>query len=160
ARRYSAYFRDVCSLDLGNLACTRVSGWRRQEDDDSNRRLYPYDFLFAISTASGKVYWSTLELRGAAAPTGYEHSFWRELSALTGNVTGLVGAAPYTPRRPTPYATPSGWVYLFVLTRDLERTSLVYIRYNLVTRQWDAPQDLPGPKSGTFTASLQAGNPF
>ena len=34
AQQYATYFRDVCNLDLSNLACTSVSGWRRPEDDD------------------------------------------------------------------------------------------------------------------------------
>ena len=167
ARRYADYFRDVCNLNInsGEMACARINGWKRDA-----AAIHPglFDFLFARSDVSGAVYWSTIEvlppdpLPLGVIRTGFEQSFWEPLTALQGTVVGLVGATTYQPRPLMPQAAGStpGWVYLFALTRDLERTSLVFIRYNLQTHVWEDQQDLaPLPPSGTFSAHLVGNNP-
>ena len=156
AGEYSSYFRDVCSLDLAGLACARVGGWVAG-DAQPGTRPRPHDFLFAQSQASGRVYWSTLELGSQPSDPGYQHGFWRTIDQLEESaVAGVVGAATYSPSGPNaPSASrPASWVYAFLITRKLEGSGLVFVRYNLDTREWEAPQELDVPRGGPFKARL------
>jgi len=156
AGRYADYFRDVCSLDLSRLACARVAGWAA--DADEGTRAGTFDFLFAASEASGALYWSTYELGPAAEQTGYAHGFWQALDGLPDQAVSIVGATTYRPQPPGAQASGGqGWVYLFLLTRGIEHMGIAFTRYNLTTRQWEAPQDLEAPSDATFSAWIGAG---
>ncbi|MFI7598295.1 neuraminidase-like domain-containing protein [Actinoplanes sp. NPDC049681] len=158
AADYAKYFRDVCSLSLASLACARVEQWTRTGDEGATPGTY--DFLFATSEASGKLYWSTLAAPGAAADPGYEQSFWQELPGFDGAISSVVGATTYRPSPPTPRAMTAAWVYVFVLTRDLDRQGVAFVRFNLVTRAWESPKDLEPPKNAPeFSAALLAAPP-
>ena len=156
AGRYGAYFRDICTLDLDTLACTRVVGWAREPAGKPGA----YDFLFAASEGSARVYWSTLAVAGPSATIPLAQSYWDVVPTLgSGDVVGFAGAAAYRPATATPQAAmTSGWVYLFSVTRDLQKSTLVYSRYNLVTRRWEDRQELQSP-AGEFTARVLAGVP-
>ena len=156
ARRYADYFQDVCNLDLTNLACSRVTGWTPDPGEDA--RAGTFDFLIAQSEVSGSLYWSTLELGQTAAQAGYAHSYWRSLDRPADAVVSIIGATTY---RPVPAIAASGsgqgWVYVFLLTRDVQRMGIAFTRYNLATRQWEAAQDLESPTDAVFTAWIGSG---
>jgi hypothetical protein len=101
AGRYGSYFRDICSLDPDNMACTRVVGWTREPGDSPSA----YDFLFAASEPSARVYWSTVAVAGPSVGSPRAQSFWDEVPTLTGgDVSGFAGAATYRPPTATPQA--------------------------------------------------------
>ena len=156
AGSYAEYFRDVCSLELAGMVCARVEQWTRSGEEGATPGAY--DFLFATSQASGKLYWSTLALPGTAADPGFEQSFWRELPGFGAAIAGVVGATTYRPSPPTPRVMSPAWVYVFVLTRDLERQGISFVRYNLLTRSWETAKDLEPPRDApAFSARIVAG---
>jgi hypothetical protein len=154
ARRYADYFRDVATLDLGNVVCASAR-WSRSQ----GAPMRVHDFVFAASEASGKIYWCTVDTAAPPTEQDYAQSFWDEVPGLAaGDVTGLVGAAAYEPPSPTPQAPIPSWIYLFAVTQDLEGTSLVFVRFNLATRQWEDRVELQTPRE-QFAARVLADAP-
>jgi len=151
ARRYSNYLRDVATLDLGDVACAHVD-WARKEGGP----VREHEFVFAASDASGKLYWTTIDVNAPPIDRDYAQAFWAEVPGLGGNdVVGLVGATAYQPTSPNPFGAVPSWVYVFALTQDLDGTGVVFVRFNLTTRQWEDRVDLEAPKE-RFTARLLA----
>ena len=151
ARRYSNYLRDVSTLDLADVSCAHVN-WARREGGP----VREHEFVFAVSEASGKFYWTTIDRNAPTADRDYAQAFWAEIPGFGANdVVGLVGATAYQPLSPTPAGSVPSWVYVFALTQDLEGNGLVFVRFNLVTRQWEDRVDLEAPKE-RFTARLLA----
>src|SRR5438067_6481668 len=106
---------------------------------------------FAVSGASGRLYWSlavySRELQAA-------QGFWERLEQLAGRAMSLVGATSYS-------APDERWVYVFVQVDEDARTVLQGSRYSLTRGQWETDViTLDGPDNvSRFTAWLLPGQP-
>ena len=126
AKEYSDYLREVCNLTLETTCWARTQIYsgescRNRSARDQRTLLY----LFARSTISGKIYWSTYDATDAS---GYAQTFWKQVPGLE-KVRTLPGAQPY-------YVTPENrFIFLFVRTND---DKLLFTKYDLDRAQWDA----------------------
>jgi Tc toxin complex TcA C-terminal TcB-binding domain/FG-GAP-like repeat len=158
AAGYAGYFADICRLDLNpdRVVCADVTGLAYTPVMLAGGTGQPRSCTVyaAISPNSRRVYWTLRDRSTIAAGTGYEVGFWQPLTQFgDGEVTELLGMTQYAPPR-----DPAGrrWVYLFALQRTLDGMSLVFLRLDVATAQWDGePRPLPPPAGAAeFSAWL------
>src|SRR4029453_6156539 len=92
ANTYSAYFEDVCKLQI-QVTCGASTRVRRQ-DDCRTGAVADYahlTHLFARSSASKKVYWSTYN---ASDKSPLAQSLWEPIPELE-NSLELLGGVPF-----------------------------------------------------------------
>jgi len=126
ANEYSEYLREVCNLTLETTCRARTQIYsgescRNRAARDQRTLLY----LFARSTLSGKIYWSTYDPTNAS---GYAQTSWKQVPGLE-RVRSLPGAQPYY--------VPAGsrFIFLFARTND---NKLLFNKYDLDRAQWDS----------------------
>ena len=158
AASYADYFADVCRLDLNpdRVVCADITGLAYTPVMLAGGTGQPRSCTVyaAISPNSRRVYWTLRDRSTIAAGTGYEVGFWQPLGQFGGGeVTNLLGMTVYAPPN-----DPAGgrWVYLFAEQRTLDGISLVFLRLDVATAQWDGePRPLEPPAGATeFSAWL------
>ena len=149
AQTYADYFRDVCSLDLQacETASTAIStgSCRDQTVPEAPR---DFEYLFAVSRISQRVYWSRVDPNPPDA--SYGRTFWSAVPGVT-YVLDLIGAILYE----KPGATDERWVFLFYRHQDDSDQQLAFVRFDLKRGDWRDAVELEVPdKSARFTARL------
>ncbi|HET8660594.1 MAG TPA: neuraminidase-like domain-containing protein [Micromonosporaceae bacterium] len=159
AGSYAQYFSDICRLDLARLVCgptvfTAYSPVFLVRGDGGMRFGDPY---FAVAQPSKRVYWAVSDRSGEVDGTGRELGFWHRLEQLgSGAVVELAGAALY---QPTSDPAHPRWLYLFAVKQVQSGHSLVFLRYDLDSAEWDTeatPLD-PPPGATELTAWVMPG---
>jgi pSer/pThr/pTyr-binding forkhead associated (FHA) protein len=142
AATYDTYFRDVCSLEV-TLSCSAPPVPPGSPE-----------YMFGVAANSGSVYWSSYN---PASQADYAQTFWDVVPGLSGQQISL-GAA-------TALIDGNGalWVLLVVAQNTANSSSLLVLRYNTGTNNWDpdGPYTLDLPPGWTsVTARLgYQGNP-
>ena len=158
AASYADYFADVCRLDLNpdRVVCADITGlaYTSVMLVGGTGQARSCTVYAAISPNSRRVYWTLRDRSTIAAGTGYEVGFWQPLGQFgDGEVTNLLGMTVYAP--PNDPAS-RRWAYLFAEQRTLDGMSLVFLRLDVATAQWDGePRPLEPPAGATeFSAWL------
>ncbi|MBL7792408.1 MAG: VCBS repeat-containing protein [Saprospiraceae bacterium] len=154
-KEYYDYFNDICQLatDSNKLfwcisgVNTRIYGAEKSIALREHPR--PATFYWAISVNSGNLYWSVQ----VEPPNGsYAQSFWEELSVFNFPIDSFVGARVFQ------IEGNGRFLFLFAITKDIEKTQIEFAKLNLQSGVWDdeaTPLNLPNHVK-TFEARLFA----
>jgi hypothetical protein len=161
AERYTDYFGDICSLEIGATCQADTRMYTGEGCDRMEADVRSMFYMFGRA-ASGKIYWSAYD---PAGPSAYGQTPWKEVPAFAGtNVTRIVGAMPYLRRGSRDPGTMSGGtivaeefgavlsahIYLFCVTEEAGRRILKKARLRLDDfGVWeDDAKELPIPPTG------------
>ncbi len=143
ARFYSAYFQDICNLDLQVTCQVKVPipiGEPCQTSGPIEERIY----MFGLSSNSYKVYYSSVNAYNENQDT---QDSWRPVPDLEG-VIAILGAVPHITH------LEERVLLLFVKSRNLDEISLQVISLSLDSLAWGLARGLDLPPGGErdFTA--------
>ena len=137
AHDYAAYYRDVCNLSAETTcrAKTRVKSAGCQSGTFEDDGYQPLFYIFARSTVSNKVYWSTSDaadegdVANAGANNSNTQSFWTAIPDFDQvKVAKLIGAVPYE------RSDAERFIYLFALVDG--NKNVVYLKFDLEHGEW------------------------
>jgi hypothetical protein len=139
AEGYSAYLRDVSRLEVEATCQART---RLRTPDPGEKATGYSTLLHMYGRAESRVYFSHFD-PGDPVPSAYAQAFWEEVPGL-GRVKEVIGAVPYEVTGEERY------VYLFAIASEKRTSKLVFSRYDLEARTWDAePTELELPEGAT-----------
>lgn len=153
AQKFAAYINDIPALTIEATAQARVPLTEGKCPDNVVGGSTYLTFLFGRAAESGRAYVSTYR---SGVATGLEHSFWEPVELLR-DVVQIIGASVYefeTDRM-------QRFLYLFAKTKEELQEKLVFVRYNLETREWEdtGPHELELPVEDTpFSAVIHQQN--
>ena len=129
ARKYSDYFRDICSLRV-EASCT--SRTRLFHDKDNCKPESGYRCLFYMfgRGISGTVYWSCYDLQDSS---GHAQTFWEPVkSHVAGfdNIVEVIGAAPFA------ISANQRFIFLFARKQQDTLLNIVSAKYDLENQRW------------------------
>lgn len=157
---YYGYFNDVLNLNLSGdlfwcISKVLTNIHSGEKGIDTIKTKHDASFYWSVTkNTSNKLYWSvSLDPKKPINPnydSNYAQSYWHELSVFKLPISSLLGA--------TVYEIPGKGrhLFLFAITKDIEKTQIEYAKLNLETGVWDTeatPLDLP-PKVKDFSPSL------
>ena len=152
ARDFAQYVNDIPALRIDATCQARVPLVETACHEASAGSAF-LTFLFGVAVDSGAVYVSTWR---SGVATGSEHSFWKRIGQLE-DVVEIVGAPVYEFETDRVHRV----IYLLAKTREGLEERLVFVRYDLETREWEetGPHELELPvETTTFSAVVQQQN--
>lgn len=131
---YFSYFEDVCKLTLVASCSGRMVSFNGSTGGASQTEFYKnYQYLFAMGGATGRYYWSTLDVDSANEYSEYGHSSWTPLEAFDKvNVKSVMGATAWKKSDNEHFLL----FFAVILKEDVEKIG--YAKLNLDTGTWDS----------------------
>lgn len=140
SKEYSAYFRDICSLDIQATCQVEMVQLSPGACKPASTNLIQITHLFARSRESGKVYWAQVESKASGRDT---MTTWTPLGVV-GEVDAILGATPHE-------AGSKRYILLFAATEK----SLLLRKYDLDDARWLGVKHLNWPPG--FEAGIKSG---